>query len=269
MPNIIGMFPFGQPVCKLTQTDRDSKRVFVLGVYASAVHARWVGLDGKDLVRALAVASEPHIFWRGHGVQEIISGIDVPPSVGRLEVPGTQFNGPSGIALDELFLEPLGLERVDAWLCDLVPHSCMNPAQRRAIQRCYIPLMDVHGLPPASAPPVPRVLADDDRRAAILAEIVESQAEFLILLGDQPIRWFLAHHERRWKRLADFGTEPTTYGRLHEAQIGATRIQVLPLAHPRQAARLGRSSAMWYELHQVWMHQTAGSLLAQVGDNRA
>ena len=55
----IGTFPFGEPVRIVAQEDRTPKRVFVLGVYASAVHARWVGVDGKGIIKALAVASEP------------------------------------------------------------------------------------------------------------------------------------------------------------------------------------------------------------------
>jgi hypothetical protein len=47
----IGIFPFGQPVLPVVQRDRTSKKVFVLGVYASAVHARWIGRDGKNLVK--------------------------------------------------------------------------------------------------------------------------------------------------------------------------------------------------------------------------
>jgi hypothetical protein len=42
----IGTSPFGQPVRKVEQIDRSAKRVFVLGVYASAVHAKW--LDPKQ-----------------------------------------------------------------------------------------------------------------------------------------------------------------------------------------------------------------------------
>ena len=41
-PSSVGMFPFGQPACALQQQDRTQKRVFVLGVYASAVQAKWV-----------------------------------------------------------------------------------------------------------------------------------------------------------------------------------------------------------------------------------
>ena len=54
----IGTFPFGQPVQEVTQKNRTPKSVFVLGVYASAVHARWINTSEKTVVRALAVASE-------------------------------------------------------------------------------------------------------------------------------------------------------------------------------------------------------------------
>ena len=56
---MIGKFPFGEEVRKVEQKDRSPKQVFILGVYASAVHARWVNVNGKTVVRALAVASEP------------------------------------------------------------------------------------------------------------------------------------------------------------------------------------------------------------------
>ena len=69
---MIGRFPFGEKVRKVAQEDRTPKEVFVLGVYASAVHARWVDADGKTVVKALAVASEPYIFWRGEGAYVIL-----------------------------------------------------------------------------------------------------------------------------------------------------------------------------------------------------
>ncbi len=54
--NQIGIFPFGQPIIPVAQAEKTPKNIFVLGVYASAVHARWIGPDGKRLVTALAVA---------------------------------------------------------------------------------------------------------------------------------------------------------------------------------------------------------------------
>lgn len=246
------VFPFGQPLRIVEQTDRRPKPVFVLGVYASAVHARWVGPDGRDLVKALAVASEPRIFWRGEGASEIVERISVPAGVGKLVPAEAKFNGPSGETLDRQFLEPLGLRREDAWLCDLVPHSCVNPAQKQAIDRAYLPLVTAHGLPVPSIPEVPKGLASDDRVRAIADELAQSNAETLILLGDQPIRWFLNAFDSRWKSLAAFGTDTGSYGRRHPVKIGGREIGVLPLAHPRQVGKLGRSSARWGELHQHW-----------------
>ena len=72
-------YPFGQTVNPLVQQDRTPKKVFVLGVYASAVHARWKQ-GSKIVCQALAVASEPRIFWDGN-VEEakaIISSIKMP-----------------------------------------------------------------------------------------------------------------------------------------------------------------------------------------------
>jgi uracil-DNA glycosylase len=254
----IGTFPFGQPVNLVTQQDRTPKLVFVLGVYASAVHARWIGPDGKDVVKALAVASEPCIFWCGDGAEKIISEVPIPKELGTLVPAADEFNGPSGVALDDLFLKPLGLTRGDAWLCDLVPHSCVNPAQQKAIERAYVPLLGKHGLPAPCTPGVPRKLADDDRRKEILTELRESKAKVLVLLGDQPIKWFLAHFDSRWKRLADF----KPYGALNRAAVDGVTVAVLPLVHPRQAAKLGQSSPEWYEKHRAWIKEKAAGLLA-------
>jgi len=41
------VFPFGQKLEIVKQDDRSPKKFFVLGVYASAVHARWRGMDNK------------------------------------------------------------------------------------------------------------------------------------------------------------------------------------------------------------------------------
>jgi len=257
----IGTFPFGQPVREVVQEDRTPKRVFVLGVYSSAVHARWIGPDQKTKGTALAVASEPYIFWRGDNAESIIQQIAIPPKVGTLVPAQKQLNGPSGIALDDLILTPLGLTRAKAWLCDLVPHSCMNPSQEAAIKEHYVDVAQEYGLPAASVPCVPPELANDKRRDSILAEINESGASVVILLGDQPIRWYLSHYDRRWRSLRDFGADSQTYGRIHSAKIGGKEMQILPLAHPRQIAKLGRSSAVWYNLHQAWITGHANTIL--------
>jgi uracil-DNA glycosylase len=145
-------------------------------------------------------------------------------------------------------------------LCDLVPHSCVNPSQRKAIERAYLPIASKYGIAKPTVPPVPTVLADDNRRKAILAEIIESEAKFLILLGDKPIQWFLFPFDNRWRKLSDFGHDGQSYGQLHKVRIGDKEIDVLPLAHPRQIARLGQSSTVWYDSHEKWLKQSASKV---------
>ena len=108
-------YPFGQVVHPLRQQDRTPKKVFVLGVYASAVHARWKR-NGKTECTALAVASEPRIFWDGNieEAKEIISKISIPKEAGTLEPAGSHLNGPSAKVLDEHILGTLGYTRKDA-----------------------------------------------------------------------------------------------------------------------------------------------------------
>ena len=263
MPTLdLGRFPFGRPVLPVIQTDRTPKRIFVLGVYASAVHATWRGPDGRVRVRALAVASEPSIFWRGEGAADIIGSIEVPSQFGTLQPAAAQFNGPSGIALDDCFLGPIGIARSCAWLCDLVPYSCINPAQAAALAREYTPLV-AEGLPVPSVGEVPGVLATAARRAAILSELEASEAEVVVVLGDQPLRWFVSEFDAdRRRRLADFGTSKCEYGRLHRLHIGSRERLLLPVAHPRQVARLGTHSGTWAALHEAWTRDVAPSLLA-------
>ena len=160
MARNLGTFPFGQQVHRVEQQDRTQKRVFVLGVYASAVHAQWISKENKTKVKAFAVASEPYIFWRGDQADEIIERIDIPEPLGKLIPANQQYNGPSGIALDELILEPLGFTRAEAWLCDLIPYSCVNPNQRKAIINNYEPFIEQYNLPIPSVPedPVARML---------------------------------------------------------------------------------------------------------------
>jgi hypothetical protein len=131
------IFPFGARLKAVEQADRTEKRVFVLGVYASAVHARWFGPDDRVRVRALAVASEPGIFWRGEGAAEIVSRVTIPEECGYLKAADENLNGPSGVVLDERFLKPLGVARGDAWLADLLPETRLNAGQCKAIERAY------------------------------------------------------------------------------------------------------------------------------------
>jgi hypothetical protein len=248
------VFPFGQPLHAVQQQDRNPKKVFVLGVYASAVHARWYSPEDKLLCQALAVASEPYIFWRGDNAAGIIGKIAIPKEAGCLREADPQFNGPSGKTLDAKYLTPLGYSRDDAWLCDLVPHSYQNENQQKAIQEHYNPLRQTLGLPEATIPVRPRLLIDDNRRAEILQELAESRATTIILLGDDPIQWFLSRVSDCTKtRLEEFGAEH--YGDPAGVTIAGKPYTVIPLTHPRQADGLGSHSPKWESLHEEWVQR--------------
>lgn len=250
-------FPFGQKLTKVQQTESSpNKEVFVLGVYASAVHAKWLNNEGKIKVQALAVASEQEIFWTGKGVEKIIADIHIPEELGKLVPANKNLNGPSGVALDDLFLKPLGYSRKQAWLCDLLPESRVNPNQQKAVNM-YNDIAVKHGLPLST---IPEFREDEikenavHRHLEILSELENSGANTIILLGDLPIRWFLHFFDKRTK-LSQFGNSQDTYGLRNDIVINNKSYSVIPLCHPRNAARLGTFSKTWAELHDVWLRK--------------
>ena len=250
-------FPFGQEVHPLVQEDRSPKKVFVLGVYASAVHARWKK-DGQVICQALAVASEPRIFWDGdpEEAKAIINSVNMPKELGALEPASRQLNGPSAKVLDENILAPLGFSREDAWLCDCLPETRINPSQAKAIREKYVPLMEAYGLNPVTIPARPSAFCSRERSQEITEELLESQAELLVLLGDIPIAQYL-------KKVADVPyaslgeyVERYGYGNPTDITIGGKAMKVLPLAHPRQIGALGAHSERWFLEHKNWENRT-------------
>jgi hypothetical protein len=249
-------FPFGQRLTGVQQTDTTpNKMIFVLGVYASAVHAKWIDKDGDLKVQALAVASEPQIFWRGEGVEKILADIQIPEELGKLVPANKNLNGPSGVALDDLFLKPLGYSRKQAWLCDLLPESRVNENQQKAV-KIYNDIADQFGLPLST---IPEFREDEikenaeQRHLEILNELEKSGANTIILLGDLPIKWFLHFFDKRRTKLSQFGNSQETYGQRHDIVINNKTYSVIPLCHPRNAARLGAFSKTWAELHETWV----------------
>ena len=246
-------FPFNQELKSLVQRDRTPKKVFVLGVYASAVHAIWKR-DGQVVCRALAVASEPVIFWDGNEdeAKEIISKINIPRELGTLEPAGRQLNGPSAKVLNNNILAPLGFSRADAWLCDCLPEARINPSQAKAIREKYDPLIEKYGLNKVSVPPRPSAFCDEKRSDEITAELMESGADLLVLLGDIPISQYLRRvADIPYSTLGEY-VDLYGYGAKTEVCIQGKTIQVLPLAHPRQIGALGAHSEKWFLAHREW-----------------
>ena len=246
-------FPFGERLHRLAQEDRTPKKVFVLGVYASAVHARWKR-NGETVCPALAVASEPRIFWDGNEeeAREIIGRIKIPAELGTLSPAGKNLNGPSAKVLDEHILKPLGFKRSDAWLCDLLPETRINDNQMKVIKEEYNPKIDEFGLNKVNIPERGDVFADKERCNEILRELEESDARLLVLLGDIPIKQFLnVVADVPYSSLQEY-VDLYGYGKPTDVTIQGRTIKVLPLAHPRQIGGLGFHSKNWHKMHQDW-----------------
>ena len=246
-------FPFGEKMRPLVQEDRTPKKVFVLGVYASAVHARWKR-DGHIVCQALAVASEPRIFWDGDPAEAkaIIERIQIPAELGYLEPAGRQLNGPSAKVLEENILAPLGVTRKEAWLCDLLPETRLNPSQQKALKEKYEPLMEQYGLNPVTIPKRPSVFCTEARSREILKELEQSEAELLVLLGDIPIGQFLNRVvDVPFHTLQEY-VDLYGYGNPVPVTLNGRTLKVLPLAHPRQIGALGAHSEKWNRMHRDW-----------------
>jgi hypothetical protein len=206
-----------------------------------------MGLNGRIMVRALAVASEPNIFWSGADAISLIPVID--PQMGHLEPAEQAHNGPSGRALDDQYLGPLGLDRGQVWLSDMVPHSLSNSGQQAAILKHYEPLRQQMGLPESTMPLVPKTRLGWDaliNTKRIVDELEQSGADTIITLGNPVIKHFL-------NRVAAIRVPVLTvadYGKTRELTIRSRSYRALCLAHMRVTAI--HPIPKWHDAHKAW-----------------
>jgi hypothetical protein len=130
----------------------------------------------------------------------------------------------------------------------------MDKCQKKAITNSYVPLCEKSNLQGASIPKrVKPLKIEDVRRNEILKELEESQAETIILLGDEPIRCFLACvSDCKKKRLAEFGENTETYGLEHSVSINGKTYKVRPLTHP---GNFIHHLKKWEQLHRNWVEK--------------
>ncbi|HPQ41289.1 MAG TPA: hypothetical protein PLV45_13030 [bacterium] len=91
----------------------------------------------------------------------------------------------------------------------------------------------------------------DSDHIACLDELTESRAEILIILGDQPLKWF-ARYFGSFATLSRYGNDTAECGRT---------IRLLPQVHSRQAGRLGGYSSAWAALLDRWVAGIASGIL--------
>ena len=109
-------------------------------------------------------------------------------------------------------------------------------------------------LPEASIPLVPKRFASRERAEQIAEEFLRSGAQTLITLGDVPLNEFVRELGLAPRpSIANFGTTPARYGQRHAVNLEGRHFELLPLVHPRQAARLGWHSRTLAQAHDAWV----------------
>lgn len=256
----LGTYPFGAEIKRLEQKDKSPKRFFVIGSYASAVHAEWKSGEGKIITKSLPVQNEPEILWTGHPAEtsSIIAHIPISEEVGLLRYPGKWLNGVIGRMFNLEILKPLKLFRADLWFTLLIPYTVANKGQRKAISR-YVKYIDKYNLPKPSIQPsnIKGTLITEERINEIREELEASQAEIIITLGDLPLYHFIRIYNPEIVNLSVFNF----YGQLNDIKIGERSYKLLPLYHPKAGENIGSYTERWRNYHYDWIKYTARELL--------
>lgn len=249
----MGTFPFGRPatVRPPRPAASGSARVFVLGVYPSALHVRWARPDGKVHVQSLAVDDEPEVFWDGADAVERVEQwkqqVGWQRSWGSATPSG---NGTSGRGVLRDVLEPLGIAPEQSFFTDcyrryLVKHG--TGSQGAAMDRAYAPFAAARGLPlmhlperPTDSALVRTAIAEDG--GEIVAQLEESGADLVVTLG-QPAADVLAAVTGAARPVL---RRDMSYGLERRLRAGRRLTRWLPLKHP------GQRSPAWEQHHQLW-----------------
>ncbi len=246
-------FPFGQLVTLEFQKDESPKKVFVLDSFPSAVYAKWV-MDTGTVYNLLPVASEPSNLWYGDAKEaiQIIENISIPDDLGSLSLPDKEVNGIKNRIILNNILKPMYFHRYDVWMCYLSPDFKMNDKQKKLLKKRYEPLMKNFCLNDVTIPLENSISCDRNRVLQITSELIQSRADYLILLGDLAIQYYLRNvFDFKFRNLRDYSAR-CGYGKPFKARIGSKDIEVILLASPNQIMDTSRRNAYWYNAHKTW-----------------
>ncbi len=252
----LGTFPFGNQVIKVSQSDKTPKPVFVLGVYGSAVFAQFISKNQVSNILCLPVDNEPEIFWNGglNEAKQIISKIKVPKHSGKLIAENEKLNGMLGKALDKYFLHPLKLDRSQVWLCNLFPHFVSNKNERRSV-KSFNYIHATIKTPPAILPSKKNRwnYIGKVRFREVTEEIFQARPEYLVTLGEQPLKWLLKEFNPTVGNLLNV----KNYGTITDINFDSIKLKLIPLFHPRQILKEKNRESRIGLLHYDWLKSKA------------
>lgn len=249
-------FPFGRPAARRPPRRPDGPaELFVLGVYPSALHVRWVLPDGSDTVGALAVDDEPVVFWDGAGTDTLIAdwqnNVEWRPEWGTVGAAGG--NGSSGRRVHQHVLTPLGVEPERAYFTDCLPAYFVKTgpgSQGERIRAVYDTSAATTGgaLAPADLPPRPstRELVArtvNEERGTLLAQLAEAGAPAIVTLGQEAADVFAALTDTPPLVL---NTGPA-YGHPATVRADGRQLEWIALTHP------GNRTPAWADRHRRWV----------------
>lgn len=265
------VFPFGAVSRRRPpRVPTGETRVFVLGVYPSALHVRWIlpawaqQEFGRTHVSSLAVDVEPKVFWEGADppastlVQQwekrYFPGDD-PNTFGTVQ-PG--HNGSSGFNVANEILAKFGWRLDDVWLTDASNRFYVKkgpgkkPGQADVIHTVYNPFAQQVGLPQASLPPRPTPAAlvgtaVKEEGSRLVQEWLQATAPILITLGEEArqVAAALAEDSEGPPRQPLRSHDPQ-YGHPGRIAIAGHDARWMALTHP------GNRSQTWTSARQAW-----------------
>ncbi len=280
----IGTYPFGRPATRRPprRPEHGDARLFVLGVYPSALHVHWdapawarstLGIKG---IGAVAVDDEPTVFWDGADGSARVDALraavgfadgDEDGCWGKVRPAG---NGTSGVSAAAAVLQPLGVLPSEAWFTDALDRFFVKRAtggatrqQADAIDQEYAPFADALGLAKSSLPlrPSPDALvsqAESSHRDRLRQELTTANAPVVVTLGEEARRVLGAIADAvagtpLQPLNAKLAADCDHYGMPGIVRVGGWTASWYALKHP------GQRSPAWNAAHDQWSARVSGA----------
>ena len=253
-----GTFPFGQPVRGRRPVISESRPLFILGAYPSALHVKWEPPYAGRAIKAMAIDNEPDFFWDGHDPDEKkaiaawAEAVGYRSPWGRIE-PARRFNGSSGLWVNRNILEPMDFSRKMVWLSDCLDAYRCSERLADALRDKYNPLATQHGWKIADLEPHPNereIVAEAlaQHRDRLVAEITSAIPEIVVTLGNAALRVFRRLISASSECPTKLSSQSNEYGRRSRVRlITGHAVDWIPLAHPAAPPSYQTAHREWAE----------------------
>jgi len=248
-------FPFGKNVVACRPEITESRGVYILGAYPSALHVYWQPPAPYSRITAIAVDNEPEVFWDGHNQDDFISqwkkDVHFQAEWGKIRNAG-KLNGSSGEWVTKNVLNPLQLTKQQVWFSDCLDlyHCSVNLALR--LEDTYDRWAGSNHIANACLPPHPseneivkKSLLQHQNR--LLKELVLAKPDLVITLGNAALKVFSRFVQNEAIPVPEkLSSSRDHYGHRYNVKIiEGRKVTWLPLAHPAAPPAYQKTHANW------------------------